>query len=173
MSDRELLVSKKVVAHMLGVDERSVTTAQNRSDDPLPIEIKAPRRGQANWYCPRAVLDWKVRQVLAKLDVGDDGKVLSFEAERARLTKEQADEKSRHNRIADKEFFHRDLLEAVLASVCAQMSSVLASLPLKIKRRVPSLKASHITMIKAEIAKCQNAMSDAAIEGARNTEGTG
>ncbi len=52
------------------------------------------------------------------------------------------------------------ILEAALTNVCIQIKSVLESIPLKVKQRVPSLNSMEIEIIAKEIIKAQNAASD-------------
>ncbi len=85
---------------------------------------------------------------------------ININQERARLTKAQADAQVLKNQITEKETAPMVILEAALTNVCIQIKSVLESIPLKVKQRVPSLNSMEIEIIAKEIIKAQNAASD-------------
>ena len=55
-------------------------------------------------------------------------------------------------------------LEFALGKVCAQISAILDSIPVKVKRACPKLGSADIEKIKAEIVKCQNVAAEAKID---------
>ena len=52
------------------------------------------------------------------------------------------------------------ILESALAKVCEQINSILDSIPLNIKKRVPKLNARDVETIRRAIVKGQNAASE-------------
>jgi hypothetical protein len=83
-------LTRAEVAYGLDVDDRTVSRYQDRADRPLPV--KERRRTKAgNRYDLREVIAWAVEDALAKVCKGSDGNRYHYAAERARLTKAQAD----------------------------------------------------------------------------------
>lgn len=151
----EFTITKRQAAYLLEVDERTLTRWQERADDPMPVKARG-KRGQPNLYDPRELLRWKVRQELGRLTVDDDGQVIDYEKERARLTKEQADNTALRNAQLRRSLAPIAALEWALGRAGAQISAILDAIPLKVKRRVPKLTASEVEIIKREITKAQN-----------------
>lgn len=84
--------------------------------------------------------------------------------ERARLTKEQADGQNLKNSIARKEVAPISVLEFAMSNLATQISAVLGSLPLKIKKKNPNLSGKEIEEIRREITKVQNAASKVSVD---------
>lgn len=154
----EFSINKQQAAYMLDVDERTLTKYQNNKDDPLPIKVKG-KRGQANSYDPAEIIKWKLRKELSKLSLSGSGEIIDGDAEKARLTREQADGQALKNAITRKEVAPIELLEWSLSNLGGQIKSILESIPLKVKKRLPQLKAADIEIVKREIVKAQNAAS--------------
>ena len=150
-----LTLTKQQVAYMAGVDERTITRWQRRSEDPLPVR-HAGRRGHPNAYDALDVQRWLTRQELAKLTVGEDGELIDYDRERARLTREQADNTALKNAQLRKELAPVGVMEWALGKIGAQISAILETIPLKVKRRVPRLAAAEVEIIKREVVKAQN-----------------
>ena len=89
--------------------------------------------------------------------------------ERARLTKEQADSQQLKNSIAKKEVAPISIIEFALSNLAQQVSSILESLPLKIKKKSPHLSGREIEEIRREIVKAQNATSKISVDFSRFT----
>lgn len=154
-----VIITKKDVATMLGVNERSLSSYQSQEDDPLPIH-RVGGRGKSNDYSLKDVHQWGIRRYLRQLGITDEtNKPIDFFAERARLTKEQADGQALKNEIARKEQAPVKLLELALADLAEQIGSTLDSIPIKIKRRLPKLGSADMDIMRREIAKCRNAAS--------------
>lgn len=114
--------------------------------------------GRENFYLLRDVLDNRLehmasRQPASAIDPED------YEAQRTRLTKEQADQLEMKNAVTRREQAPVQLLEWALAEMAQRISAVLGAIPSKIKKRVPSLTAAEMTNITREIIKAQNAAS--------------
>lgn len=89
---------------------------------------------------------------------------IDFFKARARLIKEQADAQELKNQIMREEVAPVTTLRDALARVCEQVNSILEAIPLKVKNRVPALKAKDVEIIKREIVKAQNAASHSDID---------
>jgi phage terminase Nu1 subunit (DNA packaging protein) len=142
-------------AYLLGVDEKTITAWQRRTIDPLPVQ-KADRRGQPNQYDPRLLVEWKIRQELAKVTGTDSGEILDLEQERARLAKEQRIAQELKNAQIRRETAPIEIISFMLSKIGAQVSAILDTIPGKVKRRVPKLSSAEIEIIKREIVKAQN-----------------
>lgn len=89
----------------------------------------------------------------------DDQELIDREFEQARKTRAEADAQEMKNAVTRRELAPVELLEWALASIAEQVNSILDSIPLKLKKRVPHLKASELAIAKREIIKAQNAAS--------------
>jgi terminase small subunit / prophage DNA-packing protein len=113
--------------------------------------------GRENFYTLRAVLDNRLanhNQKHAEVADPDD-----YEAQRTRLTKEQADQLEMKNAVTRREQAPVALLQMALDEVAQRISSILGAIPSKVKKRVPSLTSGEMTNITREIIKAQNAAS--------------
>ena len=163
MTKRKFTLDKKEVCYLLDKTEKTITTYQKLEDDPLPIFRKAERKGQENEYDPRAILQWKIRKELnAVIEI--DGEKLNLDEQRARLAKEQSENVKLKNAEKRRELAPINFIEWALGQTCAQISAILESLPLKIKRRVPKLSATDIELIRKEIIKAQNTASKITVD---------
>lgn len=156
MANKKFTITKQQAAYMLGVDERSLSSWQKRRHDPLPVLIQG-KRGVANEYDPAALMQWQIRQALSKVVKTEDGAILVLDEQRARLAKEQADQTALKNAVTRQELAPINILQFALADVGSQIAAICDALPLKIKRRVPKLRASDMTVINHEIGKIRNA----------------
>jgi len=158
-------LTKMQVVYMLGVEERTVTNWENRGEDPMPVEVKGGKRGMPNVYDPYEILKWKVQQEVRRLaPAGSDGEILDANAEKARLNKEQADAAAIKNAVTRKELAPVSILEKAAADAAAQIGSVLDSIPVKLKNRVPGMTATGMEMIKTEIARAKNAAASISVK---------
>lgn len=88
----------------------------------------------------------------------------SYRTNRNRLIVAQAVAQEMKNQILQHKLAPLDLLELSISKWSEQAASLLNSIPLKVKKRVPKLKASEIEIIKREIVKVQNAISRVQID---------
>jgi len=142
-------LTRAAVAYGLDVDDRTVSRYQDRADRPLPV--KERRRTKAgNRYDLRDVIAWAVEDALAKVCTGSDGNRYDYAAERARLTKAQADKTELE--VAE---LRGDLISTpdALVQVEAMMMGVrtkLLALPVKV--------ASQVAATPAEMVKLQESI---------------
>ncbi|MET4696958.1 terminase small subunit [Endozoicomonas lisbonensis] len=92
-------------------------------------------------------------------DFPEEQEYIDKEYEQARKIRAEADAQEMKNAVTRREQAPVSLLEWALANIAEQVSSVLDSIPLKLKQRVPHLKASELEIVRREITKCQNAAS--------------
>lgn len=154
ISDFTKMMTKEQACYMFKVDQRTVTRWQNKDVDPFP---QPTMDSNIAYYDLRDVMLWKVRQEVGRLTVGDDGEVIDYEKERARLTKAQADKAEHDNARLKREVAPIDVIGHVLSDVSAQLSSILGAIIMKLKNRCPELSATQLEVIKREIVKAQNA----------------
>lgn len=95
-----------------------------------------------------------LREVAAGRSSGDDD--LDLVTERARLASEQADKIAMQNAVTRQELAPVHVVEDVLAKAGAKVAGILDTIPGIIQRRVPSLRATDIDLIRREIAKARN-----------------
>jgi len=89
---------------------------------------------------------------------------IDWDAERARETKERADNLELKNAQLRRELIPVELMSWTLGNIGAQISAVLESIPVKLKRRMARLGAAEVDIIKGEIAKCQNIAADIKVD---------
>lgn len=121
----------------------------------LKAEVQPVRRnGKAAYYAASDVL-WFKPMIQDSLEpkTADD---YNFDREKARETKERADNLELKNAQIRRETVPVELMSWTLGKIGSQMSAILESIPVKIKRRMASLGATEVDIIKGEVAKCQN-----------------
>lgn len=155
----KILLTRDQVSRALDVTGRTLTRYAKREDDPLqPVRPGGPQ--QAAGYDPADVVQWAIRQELAKLQeqAGHDDPI-DYQHERARLTKAQADREELKVRAMRRELADVRLLSFAVANFGAQASAVFETLPGRIKRLHPDLSSADIQSIRAEIVYVQNLAS--------------
>lgn len=155
------IVNKRQLADVFGVSVQAITNWQK---DGMPV-VEFVRGPEGSKYDTAMCIQWRLdRLVNAKVASANKteysaGGIINKDAEDARLTKERADNLELKNAILRREYAPVTSISAVLAKVCVQIAGVLDSLPLNIKRKVPSLTVTDLEVIKREVVKCQNAAS--------------
>jgi phage terminase Nu1 subunit (DNA packaging protein) len=129
------LISKTMVARMLGVTTKSISRWQSREKDPLPIAIKGAR-GVANQYDIAAVNDWGVRRALEKPRSMYAGRAYDYQKERARLTYQQAERAQLENAVTRGEMIPADQVVETWTNHVLRMRARLLALP---SRMAPEL----------------------------------
>lgn len=152
------------VCSMFRVDRRTIQKWAKSEDDPFPYFEVGKGRGSPSKFDPQEVLQWALRQEMSKVVTTEDGEYIDSEYQKARLVKEQADKESLMNAQRRRETAPIDYLNWALNKVSSQIASILAAVPLKVKRRIPDLSATEIDLIKKEIVVAQNAASRITID---------
>ena len=155
MPTKPFTIDRGEAAYLFDVDEKSITAWQKRKIDPLPAQ-RASRRGYPNQYDPKILMQWRLRQEIAKY-AGEDGtELLDLEQERARLAREQRVSQEMKNAQLRRETSPIEVIAWTLSKVGSQISAILDTIPGKVKRRVPKLSSAEVEIIKREIVKAQN-----------------
>lgn len=89
-------VNRAGLADVLGRSENTIT---NWLSEGMPRVSAGVVRGKSDEYDTAEVIRWLVARESGSNAIGEDGEVISFEAERARLTKEQADKVAMDNAV--------------------------------------------------------------------------
>lgn len=155
MASKAFTINRRQVAYLLGVDERTVTTWQSLSTNPLPVK-KVGGRGKPNEYDPSEIVQWYLAKKVGEIAVDGDGNYIDYEHEKARLTKNQADQAAIKNAQLRGELAPIALLEWSIGRMGAQVSAALDAIPSKIKRAVPGIGATPLEIVRKEIVKAQN-----------------
>ena len=121
------------------------------------------RVGNTKYYTLKELVENRLRsRIRASSEEGKD--TATIEGAKLQEIKERTEKLAIENAIKRKDYAKVETLEAALSKMCSQISSVLDSIPVKVKRRCPKLKANDIAVIKKEIIKCQNLASEVTIK---------
>jgi len=149
----KFLFNKKDTAKIMGVSVQSLSK--------WDIAPKRKTGREVFYYLPE-VVDWRLAR--------DTAESLNLTAERARLAKEQADGHALKNAQTQGELVSLDILTYALSNVASQVVSILDALPLQIKKRCPQLNARAIEIIRREIVKAMNAMSEVRLDTSQGSK---
>ncbi len=127
------------------------------------VDVEGKKKPQKRFYIPN-VIEWKTERTTGNKKNND------LQQERARLAKEQADGQELKNAVLRKELIPVKMLEFALADISEQVSSILESIPLKVKKNLPKLTASEVEIITREIKKAMNAASRTKIDYEKATD---
>jgi len=116
--------------------------------------------GRNRYFDSRDLLTFKLMQS----DSARTSTDYDLEEERARETKERADNLELKNAQLRRELIPVDLMSWTLGGLGSQISAILESIPVKLKRRMPKLGAAEVDIIKTEVAKCQNSCADLSVD---------
>lgn len=144
-------LNKSQIAKSLGISVQAF--------DKWGVEPVA-KHGREVYFTVRDVLDNRLAHADARR-AQYDAEADNYEAQRTRLTREQADKLEMENAVTRREQAPVQLLEWALSEMAQQVSAILGAIPSKIKKRVPSLTSTEMTNINREIIKGQNAASKA------------
>lgn len=155
------LLSKAAIAYGFNVDERTISRWQDQDNDPLPTFVRQ-KTSAGNQYDLRAVIEWAQRQALADISVGDDGQVYNYEAERARLTKAQADKTELE--VSEKRglVLNAESVRNTWSDLIASARAKLMALPTKVSAKAMSAKDYREAedFVRAEIYAVLNDLAD-------------
>ena len=117
--------------------------------------------GSHSYFTIQDVIDNRVENALkgSKDVAGGVPETDTFEYERYRLTKLQADAQELKNKINQQEVAPIDFIAFVLSGVAAEMAGIIDSLPLNLIRRHPELTTIQQENIKRELSKAMAALS--------------
>lgn len=159
-----IFTTREQTARALDVDTRTLARYQNRADDPLPVARARP--GKPSEYDPRAVTEWAIRQEIKRMAAaaGHDLDAIDYQAERARLTRAQAEAQELKNAQTRRQVAPVELLTYALANVGAQISAHLETIPGRLKREIPALNNSDLFEAQRIIAQVQNAAASVELD---------
>jgi len=146
------MATVKQVAEHLGLTERRVK--QMRSEGIIPTGKQG--KGADLDACRMAYFNYLRVSKESTNTVDDDQIDIETKRENLRLTKARADAQELKNLQEKQQLLPVDVMQESLAKVAAQITSILDTLPSKIKRAQPSLTNSEMDTIKAEIIRAQN-----------------
>lgn len=122
-----MIVNRSTLADILGRTEATLATWL---DEGMP-RISGGVKGKSSEYDTAEVIRWLVARESGGNAVGDDGQVINFEAERARLTKEQADKAAMANDLARGRLVDADRVAGLWANTLTNCKTRLLSIPTK------------------------------------------
>lgn len=146
MANKPFTLGRAQIAYLLGVDDRTLSRWHNREVDPLPVKARG-KRGTDNEYDPQIVVRWHVRQKLAEVMPSSAGERLDFSAERARLTKAQADHEELRVGILRGDILPAQIVIELTAGQNAAARSKVLSVPSKLRNRHPEMAQSLVDEI--------------------------
>lgn len=121
------LVNREELAGWFGVDPGTITEWRKQG---LPRQSAAAGRG-GDTYDSEAVIEWYSQWRAQSLAIDDDGKVIDFDKERARLTKEQADKAAMANALQRGKLVDAERAAMLWANVLVNCKTRLLSIPTK------------------------------------------
>ena len=122
----------------------------------LLVKFKLPKKGCGLDELRLAYLD-HIREIAAGRRGDND--TYDLVEERGRLAHFQANAQDLKNQVTERSMAPVVLVELAMERLGTEIKSILQAIPLKLKKRVPHLKASEIEIVKREIVKVQNAAS--------------
>lgn len=136
----------------IGVGERALGAILR---DLPPDEEKEGPNGkiERRWFIHRVI-----KHINSKKNCNNGH--LNLDAERARLAKEQADEKEVKNALLRGETVRSEDVSAAMSKVSSAIVQILESIPIRLKRANPTLTQSDLDIVRAEIVKARNAAAD-------------
>ncbi len=156
-------VNKTQLAQILKVTPQTLTVWQKQVDDPLPIHVKG-KNGQSNQYDLAEAVAWLVRHEVNKLVVNADGEFIDYNAERARLTKEQADGQALKNEKIRANLISVNAAITLFLEITSVATTKLDSARADVKNRMPELTNAQYNTITRIYDDARNAIADVSPE---------
>jgi phage terminase Nu1 subunit (DNA packaging protein) len=143
MPDLSNLLTQSEFGELVGISQRAVSELLSRG-------VIAEGGTGGTW-----LLEYTehLRTVAAGRAAAGD---LDLATERALLARAQRTRIERENALRAGELAPAYLIEEVLTKAGAKVASIFDGIPGAVKRRVPSLPASAVDLIRAEVAKARN-----------------
>jgi len=120
-----MIVNQSKLCEILGMSPMTINRLQ---DQGFPVVSRGDGR-KANQYDTAACVTWLVERERRKVATLPDGEVISLEAERTRLTKEQADKIEMENAVRRGEMVSADHVAALWANVLVNCKTRLLAIP--------------------------------------------
>ena len=156
-------VNQVTLAGILGVSRRTLTTYMKQG---MPIYKRNAEGGRQHLFETADIISWWVEKQIENRfgDLDNAEESLNREHEQARLAKANADGRELDNAVKRGELAPVEIISKVLSQTTSQIAAILDSIPQQVKRRVPSLSATDMEVIKKEIIKIQNSASEIEVE---------
>ena len=122
-------------------------------------EADAPDKTKSGQYPAVEYGKWLRQRYKSELGIQDDGTLLNLEQERARLAAAQADKTEMENKIKQGEYAPMEILTFAIADVASQWNAIIESVPAKIKRSMPQLRAREMKILVKEFNNMRNAVT--------------
>jgi phage terminase Nu1 subunit (DNA packaging protein) len=123
---------------------------------------EGPDRTASGGYIPAALGKWIRERILADLGVANDGKAYDYEAERARLTKAQADKTELEVAELRGELISTPKALVQIESMVAAMRSKLLSMPTKVAAKLATTPNELVKAQEAVRVEVNEALSEIA-----------
>lgn len=121
------IVNQTELCEILG---KTAKTLNAWIDAGLPV-LHRGGHGSPNQYDTEQVIGWMIQREIGKLSVHDDGTVYNFEAEKARLTHEQAEKVAMENSVRRGELVDTGLVAGWWASIITNAKQRILAIPTK------------------------------------------
>lgn len=119
-------VNRAGLADAHGVSENTIT---NWLEEGLPRVKAAERRGQSDEYDIAETIRWRLAREAGKGALDEDGQLINFEAERARLTREQADKVAMENEVRRGRLVDAEHVAGLWANTLTNVKNRLLGIP--------------------------------------------
>lgn len=130
------IVNQTELCEILG---KTAKTLNAWIDAGLPV-LHRGGHGSPNQYDTEQVIGWMIQREIGKLSVHDDGTVYNFEAEKARLTHEQAEKVAMENMVRRGHLVDTEKVAGWWASIITNAKQRLLAIPTKAAPLVLGLK---------------------------------
>lgn len=151
VTDLSFPVTQVQFGDMVGISQQAVS-------DLLRRRVLADGASADEWllaYCDH----------LRGIAAGRGGEAsLELSAERARLTKEQADKIEMQNAVMRGELAPSRLIEEVIARAGSRMGRLLDTIPGLLRRRLPQLTADDVAAVALVVTKARNVAASMSLE---------
>jgi len=122
-----MIVNQAKLCEMLGMSPMTVNRLQ---DQGFPVLSRGDGR-KANQYDTGACIDWLVERERRKKVTLPGGQVINLDAERARLTKEQADKVAMENELTRSQLIDAEQVAVMWANVVVNIKTRVLAIPTK------------------------------------------
>lgn len=153
-------VNRAGLADAHGVSENTIT---NWLEEGLPRARAAERRGQSDEYDVAETIRWRLAREAGKGAIDEDGQLINVDAERARLTKEQADKVAMENEVRRGRLVDAEHVAALWANTLTNVKNRMLGIPTRAaplvigRKAVPEVRE----IIKRFIVEALNELSAA------------
>lgn len=131
------IVNQAELCAILGVVPMTISRLQ---DQGFPCLKKGEGRGE-NEYDTEACVQWLIQREVRKLTQTEEGRFIDYEAERARLTSEQADKVAMENEVRRGKLVDSEHVAVLWANILTNVKTKLLGIPTKTAPRLVGCKS--------------------------------